>query len=226
MTEKWTSFDVILRELTTMIGDPIIAKDELLGALIQGKIRSVQQRQRIHELNQQLEGAPYEVSLDGEWWAYPRRVNQLWPGGSWCLALSQTIRRAPEGLSATQALPYLLPPSGRSESLGEVKLWKLDVSACFPQLDTHMTAAPSASNSTGRPPSYDWDASGAAYDARVKELGHPDPLNEDGWQRQADVVRWVMRLIEQDTGQEPGSDSQAKTYARTWMTRSAKKAGK
>ena len=51
------------------------------------------------------------------------------------------------------------------------------------------------SNKGGRPPKGDWEAIEDALAARIERDGEPEPRNIDGWQRQADVYRWVADLL-------------------------------
>ncbi len=65
----------------------------------------------------------------------------------------------------------------------------------------------------GRRPAYDWSALETAYWREVQLRGTPDPLNEDGWQTQADVERWIVQQREF----RQASTSTVRRYARAWL---------
>lgn len=56
----------------------------------------------------------------------------------------------------------------------------------------------------------DWDAYGLAFAKKVDEDGYPDERNVKGWQRKADVERWLAELVMQDGIDEISSS----TFAR------------
>ena len=47
----------------------------------------------------------------------------------------------------------------------------------------------------GAPPKADWSAIEEAFRREVAERGMPDETNVDGWQRQADVERWLSNIL-------------------------------
>lgn len=58
------------------------------------------------------------------------------------------------------------------------------------------------------------------FEARCKEVGFPSPDNEKGWQRQADVARWLAEQIEDLEGVRPDHrDNAVKSRAKEFMQR-------
>lgn len=53
-------------------------------------------------------------------------------------------------------------------------------------------------NKGGRPGKADWPAIEEAFKQEVATRGFPDPLNEDGWRYQADVVRWIEEMLDRE----------------------------
>ena len=47
----------------------------------------------------------------------------------------------------------------------------------------------------GVPPKADWSAIEETFRCKVAECGMPDETNVDGWQRQADVERWLSNIL-------------------------------
>ena len=50
----------------------------------------------------------------------------------------------------------------------------------------------------GRKPGADWDAYFLAFKAKVEADGYPDALNVEGWNKQADVERWLAEQAARD----------------------------
>ena len=71
-----------------------------------------------------------------------------------------------------------------------------DINTMYPPPERHAKAA--QRKSPGAPQKADWAAITDAYLQEVKSVGFPDRLNEDGWQTQADVQRWIERLLERE----------------------------
>ena len=59
---------------------------------------------------------------------------------------------------------------------------------------THTPAA-QRTGRRGVPPKADWSAIEEAFRCEVAERGMPDETNVDGWQRQADVERWLGNIL-------------------------------
>ncbi|WP_353644220.1 hypothetical protein [Mesorhizobium sp. WSM2239] len=72
-------------------------------------------------------------------------------------------------------------------------------------------------NRGGAPTKGDWPAIEEAFRRKVQERGLPEPLNEDGWQRQADVERWIADVLARE-GTEV-SETTLKNRAREFMSR-------
>ena len=67
----------------------------------------------------------------------------------------------------------------------------------------------------GAPAKADWPAYHEAFQKEVEKRGGPDPLNMKGWQRQADVERWLIGLAARD-GVDI-SETTARTHARALL---------
>ncbi|WP_430251248.1 hypothetical protein [Neorhizobium sp. DAR64860/K0K1] len=74
-------------------------------------------------------------------------------------------------------------------------------------------------SNAGAKAKFDWPAYEEAYMAEVRTRGFPSELNVKGWQSQADVVRYLQELAQQDGLDLP--DSTAKPYARRFLERAA-----
>lgn len=72
-------------------------------------------------------------------------------------------------------------------------------------------------NKGGAPAKADWPAIEEAFMREVKLRGLPDDTNVDGWQRQADVVRWIADMVQRD-GDDVG-DTTLKIRAREFLKR-------
>ncbi|MCV0395921.1 MAG: hypothetical protein K5872_06655 [Rhizobiaceae bacterium] len=70
-------------------------------------------------------------------------------------------------------------------------------------------------NKGGAPAKADWPAIEEAFQREVQERGLPDALNEHGWQRQADVERWIADILVRE-GVEV-SETTRKNYARQFL---------
>jgi hypothetical protein len=70
----------------------------------------------------------------------------------------------------------------------------------------------------GAPPKADWSAIEEAFRREVAEHGMPDETNVDGWQRQADVERWLGDiLIREDV--ESVSEATLRRHAKDFLSR-------
>lgn len=82
------------------------------------------------------------------------------------------------------------------------------------QQPVYVSAEQPPANRGGAPGKADWEAIEEAFKREVRERGLPDSLNVDGWQRQADVERWIAA--------QPGvdvSETTLKNRARTFLNR-------
>jgi len=93
---------------------------------------------------------------------------------------------------------------------------------------SHFICLPEARGAGGRPGApaqADWTAYQEAFNAKCDdpECGYPDELNVKGWQRQADVQRWLVGLTKRDgaTNREgkpfDPKDTTIKNHAREFM---------
>ena len=69
----------------------------------------------------------------------------------------------------------------------------------------------------GRKPGADWDAYFLAFEAKVKADGYPDALNVEGWNKQADVERWLAEQAARDHC-SPAS-STIRRHAKTFLAK-------
>jgi hypothetical protein len=69
----------------------------------------------------------------------------------------------------------------------------------------------------GRTPKADWDAYFEAFLAKCEADGVPDKLNVEGWQKQADVERYLEELCERD-GTRVGTTT-IRDHAREFLVR-------
>jgi hypothetical protein len=74
---------------------------------------------------------------------------------------------------------------------------------------------PVAPSKGGAPPKADWAALKEAFQREVDVRGFPEPLNVDGWQRQADVERWIAYHLAKE--QIEVSETTLKTHARRFL---------
>jgi hypothetical protein len=70
----------------------------------------------------------------------------------------------------------------------------------------------------GTAPKADWSAIEEAFRREVAERGMPDETNVDGWQRQADVERWIRAILKREPVKSV-SESTARRYAKGFLSR-------
>jgi hypothetical protein len=71
----------------------------------------------------------------------------------------------------------------------------------------------------GTAPKADWSAIEEAFKREVVERGMPDETNVDGWQRQADVERWLRNILSSREGVESISESTLRRHAKGFLSR-------
>jgi hypothetical protein len=74
----------------------------------------------------------------------------------------------------------------------------------------------------GVPPKADWSAIEEAFRHEVAKRGMPDEMNVDGWQRQADVERWIADTLVRRERVEDVSESTVRRHARGFLSRARK----
>jgi hypothetical protein len=79
-------------------------------------------------------------------------------------------------------------------------------------LDGHHPSKPTSKQRGGRPTKGDLTALQEAFRLKVQECGWPEPLNVEGWQRQADVEAWATKLLE-DRDDISITERTARSYA-------------
>jgi hypothetical protein len=72
----------------------------------------------------------------------------------------------------------------------------------------------------GKPPKADWSAIEEAFRREVAERGMPDETNVDGWQRQADVERWLGDILIRERVEV--SESTLRRHAKGFLSRARK----
>src|SRR5262249_21561550 len=82
---------------------------------------------------------------------------------------------------------------------------------------TH-TPATQPAGRRGTRPKADWSAIEEAFRRVVAERGMPDELNVDGWQRQADVERWLGNILSRESV-ESVSESTLRRRAKDFLSR-------
>jgi len=89
---------------------------------------------------------------------------------------------------------------------------------CFDRKQLVEAFAPTQpADGRGAPQKVDWSAIKEAFRREVAARGMPDKTNVKGWQRQADVERWIdNKLIEK--GMESVSESTLRIYARKFLS--------
>jgi hypothetical protein len=70
----------------------------------------------------------------------------------------------------------------------------------------------------GTRPKADWPAIEEAFRREVAERGMPDEINVDGWQRQADVERWLGDILSRE-GVESVSEATLRRRAKDFLSR-------
>jgi hypothetical protein len=70
----------------------------------------------------------------------------------------------------------------------------------------------------GAPPKADWSAIEEAFRHEVAKRGMPDETNVDGWQRQADVERWLDNILIRE-GVESISEATLRRRAKDFLSR-------
>ena len=70
----------------------------------------------------------------------------------------------------------------------------------------------------GTRPKADWSAIEEAFRREVAERGMPDEINVDGWQRQADVERWLGNILIRE-GVESVSEATLRRRAKDFLSR-------
>ena len=107
---------------------------------------------------------------------------------------------------------------------------KADVARCwsFATAQDHGTGAPPAHTPAARPaasagprgrrPKADWPAIEEAFRRVLAERGMPDETNVDGWQRQADVERWLRNILIRE-GVESVSEATLRRRANNFLSR-------
>jgi hypothetical protein len=99
-------------------------------------------------------------------------------------------------------------------------LWR-DVYVDRSSLEGWLAKFPSGQEPAGRrgaPPKADWSAIEEAFRREVAERGVPDETNVDGWQRQADVERWLGNILSRE-GVESVSEATLRRRARGFLSR-------
>src|SRR5262245_1664182 len=70
----------------------------------------------------------------------------------------------------------------------------------------------------GTSPKADWSAIEEAFRREVAERGMPDEINVDGWQRQADIERWLGNILIRE-GVESVSEATLRRRAKDFLSR-------
>jgi len=79
------------------------------------------------------------------------------------------------------------------------------------------TAIENLTSKGGAPPKADWPALEEAFLREVKERGVPELLNVEGWQRQADVERWIAEMLDRENIDV--SETTIRGHARKFLSR-------
>jgi hypothetical protein len=82
---------------------------------------------------------------------------------------------------------------------------------------THTPAA-QRTGRRGVPPKADWSAIEETFRCKVAECGMPDETNVDGWQRQADVERWIRAILKREPVKSV-SESTVRRHAKGFLSR-------
>lgn len=134
-----------------------------------------------------------------------QKVDGMWERGSWA--------------SLDVWLPHPLADSRPQEgqtSCYDIRLRTDDLDRLWPP-EAAPAGAPTVKMKAGAPSKADWPALEDRFREEVGKRGKPDPLNEKGWQSQADVARWLMDLAARE-GDKIGFDV-AKKRARSFVNR-------
>lgn len=116
----------------------------------------------------------------------------------------------PDGRALYRCVNFVDPQS--------LKLW---LNVLTSDAEPSATPAPSSTAKArrGGVPKADWEKYEEAFAKKLAEDGYPDETNVNGWQRQADVVRWLESLVEKDIGYDKVSESTLARHAKTFMNK-------